>query len=185
MVLRVSNDMKFKNYKLQGFSLIEVVVFIGVFGIFFVSATTISLTTLRNSRIAQERMIANRVAQETMDFVQSIKETDWDAFSQIPSAAVTNGQVCSANIRLDCRINSGGIDNTVNMLHNCFYSTYTPGGIGFSCNKNISNVQYTPYITFQNTANQYQKNVTVTVSWIEMGKTNQISLVKQFTPYEK
>lgn len=64
-----------------GFSLIEVLVFITIISLFFISAVTITVFSLKNSKTQQYRILATRFAEEGMEWVKQEKEDDWQAFA--------------------------------------------------------------------------------------------------------
>jgi len=74
--------MKIKSYKKkQSFSLVEVLVFVSILGVFFIAATAITLTSLKDMQINEHKIIATRHAEELMEWLKNEKEADWSAFS--------------------------------------------------------------------------------------------------------
>jgi len=73
--------LKKKEYNLNsGFSLIEVLIFISILSIFFVAAISVSVTSLRNMKINEHKIIATRYSQELLDWIRAEREENWDAF---------------------------------------------------------------------------------------------------------
>ncbi len=66
--------------KKNGFSLVELLVFITIVGLFFVSAVTISVATLRNLKASEHRLIATRYSEELGEWLTEQKEFSWEAF---------------------------------------------------------------------------------------------------------
>lgn len=64
----------------KGFSLIEVLVFVTVLGIFFVAAISITTFNLRNMKIQEHRIIATRYAEEAIEWLKQEKEDGWIEF---------------------------------------------------------------------------------------------------------
>lgn len=63
-----------------GFSLVEVLVFVSVIGIFFVTAATISSFSLQVAKSNENKILATRYAEALMEWLRGEKEADWDAF---------------------------------------------------------------------------------------------------------
>lgn len=72
--------MKKKLKEGEGFSLIEVLVFITILGVFFVTAASITLISLRNMKINEHKIIASRYQDELLSWLRSEKEADWKKF---------------------------------------------------------------------------------------------------------
>ncbi|MFA6533002.1 MAG: type II secretion system protein [Patescibacteria group bacterium] len=66
--------------KFQGFSLVEVLVFISVLGLFFTAAMSVTTFNLRNMKIQEHKILATRYAEEGLEWVKDEKETDWSTF---------------------------------------------------------------------------------------------------------
>ena len=87
--------------KFTGFTLIEVLVFVTVLSLFFISAVTITTFSLRNLKIQEHKIIATRYAEESSEWVKQEKEDDWQVFAShngtnycLNSLSWTNG-LCS------------------------------------------------------------------------------------------
>ena len=87
--------------KFRGFTLIEVLVFVTVLSLFFISAVTITTFSLRNLKIQEHKIIATRYAEESSEWVKQEKEDDWQVFAShngtnycLNSLSWTNG-LCS------------------------------------------------------------------------------------------
>lgn len=65
----------------QGFSLIEVLVFITILSLIFISAAILGTVSIRNSKSTENKIIASRYGEELLDWLRSQKEIDWLAFT--------------------------------------------------------------------------------------------------------
>lgn len=65
----------------KGFSLVEVLVFVTVLAIFFVTALTITTFSLRNLKIQEHKILATRYAEEGLEWIKAEKEDDWQVFA--------------------------------------------------------------------------------------------------------
>ena len=74
---------------LVGFSLIEVLVFVTVLGLFFVAALTVTTFNLKNMKIQEHKILATRYAEEGIEWINQEKEDDWTVFIAHGSAGGT------------------------------------------------------------------------------------------------
>lgn len=65
----------------KSFSLIEVLVFVTIFSLFFVAAATVVVVSLRNMKTSEHKIIATRYAEELLEWLRSQKEIDWNVFN--------------------------------------------------------------------------------------------------------
>lgn len=65
----------------KGFSLVEVLVFVTILSLFFVTALTVTTFNLRNLKIQEHKILATRYAEEGMEWVKQEKEDDWQVFT--------------------------------------------------------------------------------------------------------
>ena len=65
----------------KGFSLIEVLVFVTVLGVFFVAAATVVTFLLSTMKASEHRIIATRYAEEAIEWIKTEKEEDWSVFA--------------------------------------------------------------------------------------------------------
>lgn len=73
--------LKKNKYNLNSaFSLIEVLIFISILSIFFVAAISVTVTSLRNMKINEHKIIATRYSQELLDWLRAEREEDWAVF---------------------------------------------------------------------------------------------------------
>lgn len=66
---------------INGFSLVEAMVFISILSVFFISSMTIVVFILRNMKTQQYKILATRFAEEGIEWVKQEKEDDWQLFS--------------------------------------------------------------------------------------------------------
>ena len=66
--------------KLSGFSLVEVLVFTAVLGLFFVAAMSVVTFNIKNMKIQEHKIIATRYAEEAVEWLKQEKEDDWSEF---------------------------------------------------------------------------------------------------------
>ncbi len=64
----------------KGFSLIEVLVFTVVLGLFFVAAMAVATFNIKNMKIQEHKILATRFAEEGIEWVKQEKEDDWSIF---------------------------------------------------------------------------------------------------------
>lgn len=75
----VDASMK-KNTTKYAFSLIEVLVFVTILALFFISAAAVVTASLRNMKLNEHKIIASHCAEELLEWFRGEKETDWDVF---------------------------------------------------------------------------------------------------------
>ncbi len=63
-----------------GFSLVEVLVFITILGLFFVAAISVTTFSLKNMKINEHKILAAHYAEEGIEWVRNEKENDWETF---------------------------------------------------------------------------------------------------------
>ncbi len=67
----------------NSFSLIEVLVFITVLSLVFITATAVTIFSLRAMIISQHKILATHYAEEALEWVKSEKEKDWVNFTKL------------------------------------------------------------------------------------------------------
>ena len=67
--------------KTDGFSLLEVVIFTGVFAIFFVTALSITTAFLRDMKFNEHKITGAHYASEVLEWIRSEAEVDWQSFA--------------------------------------------------------------------------------------------------------
>ena len=64
----------------EGFTFIEILVFVTIVSLLFVSLTSVVTSSLQRMKIVEERLYAQRYAEELLEWLRAEKETDWQAF---------------------------------------------------------------------------------------------------------
>ena len=139
----------------KSFTLIEVLIFVTILSLFFVTAAAVTITSLRNLKIQENKILATRYAQELLEWLRGEKEADWNNFT------------------------------TKNNTY-CFNSSPIPswGSAGNCSNYGLNNL-YKREVNLNPQGNPpYQVNVSITVSWQELGQIYQVPLNTVFTVWE-
>lgn len=126
----------------KGFSLIEVLVFTAVLGLFFVAAMSVTTYNLKNMKIQEHKILATRFAEEAVEWINQEKEDDWSTF-------VTRG---SSSGTIYC------LNNSLGWSSSSVCGSYGLGSI------------YKRELLIKNSGTPVsQVETTVTVSWQDMG----------------
>jgi type II secretory pathway pseudopilin PulG len=147
----------------KSFTLIEVLVFISIVALFFVTAAAVSVATLRNMIINEHKIVATRYAEELSEWLRSEKEADWNLF-------YTNVSACGLTAR--CFTSVAGSED----------QAWTN-----SCNPNCTLIDnlYSRTVDFTAVVGPPpQVNVTVKVSWQELGNTYTVPIKTGFSLFE-
>lgn len=88
-----------------GFSMIEVLVFVSILSLFFVTTAAITATSLKQMKISEHRIIASRYAEDLLEYLRGEKDEGWEEFV---AKANTNGLTYCFNnpISENTRLNS-------------------------------------------------------------------------------
>ena len=62
------------------FSLVEVLIFVSILSVFFVTAASMTITSIRNNEVNQHKILGTRYAEELLEWLRSEKEVDWKTF---------------------------------------------------------------------------------------------------------
>lgn len=89
--------MRNLNFKI-GFTLVEVLVFISIFSLFFIAASSISLIILSNLKTQEHKILAAKYAQDLLEWLKSEKEADWLNF--ISKSSLTGKEYCFASTNI-------------------------------------------------------------------------------------
>jgi len=140
--------------KFTGFTLIEVLVFVTVLSLFFISAVTITTFSLRNLKIQEHKIIATRYAEESSEWVKQEKEDDWQVFAS-----------------------HNGTNYCLNSLSwtNGLCSTYSLGTPGFFKRDLILSISGNPTDKI---------TTVLTVSWLEKGVNQNVILKSVYNLWE-
>lgn len=129
---------------IKGFSLMEVLVFITVLGLFFVAAMSVTTFNVKNMKIQEHKIIATRFAEEGTEWVRQEKEDDWSIF--ITQGSLAGKTYCINSLDWNTASSCGG--------------TYPLGSPGFFKRELL-------ITNFGSPVNQVE--ATITVSWQDMG----------------
>lgn len=142
----------------SGFSLVEVLVFISVLGLFFTAAMSVTTFNLQSMKIQEHKILATRFAEEGIEWVKDEKETDWSAFI-LHDTNGTGTTYCLNNL-----------DDDWGILGNCGES-YTLGSPPF----------FLRNLLIKNTGNPVERvDATITVSWKEGTNNKNIQIKSVF-----
>ncbi len=65
----------------QGFSLLEVLIFVSIISVFFIVAAAVATLSLRNVKSNENKILGVRYAEELLEWVRGEKEADWETFT--------------------------------------------------------------------------------------------------------
>ena len=147
--------------KNKGFTLMEVLIFVSIISLFFVTAAAITVASLRNLKTQERKILATRYAQELLEWLKGEKEADWNLFTTKASSSGT--EYCFNVSPINTWPTSGtcssyGLDNL--FKREASLTSQTLGGV----------IQ--------------QVNVSITIEWREADQTYQVPLNSVFTTWE-
>jgi len=64
----------------NGFSLVEVLVFVSILSIFFVFASAVTVSSLRDMKFNEHKIMATHYSEELVEWLRAEKEDDWNVF---------------------------------------------------------------------------------------------------------
>ncbi len=138
----------------KSFSLIEVLVFTAVLGLFFVAAISVATFNFKNMKIQEHKILATRYAEEAVEWVKQEKEDDWTEF-------ITHG--------------------TLSGRPYCFNSINWDSPSPPACDDYGLNNIYKRELLIKNSHNPVdQVDVTITVSWQDMGTNLSVQIKSVF-----
>lgn len=119
---RAHNEMKhYKNQK--AFSLIEVLIFVVVFSLFFVTAASVVTSTLRITKENQNKIKASHYLEELREWLRSEKETNWGGSIYVGSINSFTEQVSQSSPSTSFCFNSSPIGSwPASGTFNCGFS---------------------------------------------------------------
>lgn len=148
--------------KSKGFSLIEVLIFVSILELFFITAIAVTSASLRNMKINEHKIIAQKIGEELVEWLTTEKEVDWEAFQA-----------------------HSGIYCFNNQLQNTWELTTAPNA---SCEDYNGITGSAPQIYKRelviDSPSIDRTNITVSVSWLETNGENKIQLEKAFSVWE-
>lgn len=155
-----------KNTKSDGFSLVEVLVFVSVVALFFVTAALISSFSLRISKSNETKILGTRYAEELLEWLRGEKEADWEAFTDRITCYPT--VPCSENWCFD----ETPIANTDGWQTRASCQTY-----------DLQNT-FKRDLVLSTTSDPNQINVVINVSWLEGDSEVTIPIKTVFSRFE-
>ncbi len=69
-----------QRHQSQSFSLIEVIIFIGILSLFFVTGMVVVTASLRNMKVSEHKIVASQYVKQLMSWITVQKENDWVSF---------------------------------------------------------------------------------------------------------
>jgi prepilin-type N-terminal cleavage/methylation domain-containing protein len=145
----------------KGFSLIEVLVFVSILGMFFVIAIAVTISSLRNMKINEHKILATKYGEELLEWFRSQKEKDFQVFATYAGDSGTS--YCFNSLRISWP--GTGSCSTYNGLNP---PIYTRDAI----------------LTKSGSPTTTTVSVEITVSWQEIGNTYTVPINSVFYIYE-
>ncbi len=78
----------------RAFSLIEVLIFVTILSLVFVSAVAVTTYSLRVMTYNEHKILAEHYAEEGLELVKAEKETDWNIFTNLDTSGGTGTTYC-------------------------------------------------------------------------------------------
>lgn len=144
----------------NAFSLIEVLVFVTILALFFVTAAAVVTASLRNMKINEHKIIASHYAEELLEWFRGEKETDWNNFV---TSQITNFKQSDPYCFNDQEISWLSVS---------------------SCQNTFLDSLYKRKAWFVITETTQNVNVYINVSWQELGQTFTVPLRSTFSIWE-
>lgn len=126
----------------KSFSLVEVLVFTAVLGIFFAAVMSVTTFNLKNMKIQEHKILATRYAEEGIEWVNQEKEDDWTTF-------ITRGSAGGTTYCLN--------DSPLSWVSSSSCGSYGLGSI------------YKRELVIKNSGSPVQVEAVMTVYWQDMG----------------
>lgn len=79
---------------IKGFSLIEVLVFVTILSLVFVSVASVTTYILRATKFNEDKILATHFSEEGLEWIKSEKELDWNRFTSLDSSGGTGTTYC-------------------------------------------------------------------------------------------
>ncbi len=148
-----------KKYTL-GFSLIEILVFITILSLVFISAIALGTVSIRNSKNAENKILAAHYGEELLAWLRSQKDADWLTFIG-QSAAPPGVQYCFSDEPVSSWPSSGSCTSS-QLIKNLF--------------KRQATLIYDSSIQ--------RVNIDLTVDWNEGGNSYSLPIKGLFSQFE-
>lgn len=157
---------KFKFKK--GFTLIEVLVFVSILGLFFVMAAAVSIASVRFVKINEHKVLATKHAEDIVEWLRSEKESDWDTF-----VSKADGSVYCFNDPVT------DVNETIN-------DQAAGACAGYTGLTGVTPAIFKREVTLSRVGSPtYQVNVEVEVSWLESSTTYSVPVQTVFSVWEQ
>ncbi len=157
MELVLLRQINMSTKKKAGFSLIEVLLFIVLFSMVFLGITSAMVSSLRNTKASQRRILATYYASELKDWLKGQKEANFSNFPKSGTQCFNTSPIAAWGANGNCG------------------SSFTLG--------QGSDVVFKRYVSFTN-GTSTQVNVNILVEWNEGNVVNSIPLNTRFTSWE-
>ena len=175
---RQSISMLKKN--LQSFSLIEMMIFIVILSIFFIMAASVVTFTLRNMKFNESKIKATHYSNQLEEWLRTQKEIDW-------GGELCNGCVNPSNFTQSATGQGNSGDNYQTTY--CFNSTPISGwqDLGQCADYTLNSIFKREVVFTSQFISGYvnQINVSITISWKDLGDDRSISTNTVFTVLEQ
>lgn len=145
-----------KYMKQKAFTLIEVVIFVAILGLFFVAASAVSVATIRNMKANEHKILATRYAEELTEWLRSERNADWTTFIDSTHATQCGGS------------------------NKCFGSLDWSGECSSSCSSKIAGL-FTRTASLAVSIPDGKVDVSVNVAWSEPGGNFNVPIKTVFT----
>ncbi len=146
--------------KKSGFSLIEVLIFITVMSLFFVSAAAVVSVVVKNMKVNEHKILGTRFAQEAVEWLRSEKEVDWNSFSERAPSNGAPAEYCLNSLAW----NSMPCDYSLKTLYQRTVTLKSIESVG---------------------GYKYQVDVSVMVKWNEPGRAYSVPINTTFSIWEQ
>ena len=83
---QLNSNREIKKRFSYSFSLIEVIIFVSILGLFFIFAATVATSSLRDMQINEHKIIATHYAEQMLEWLKAKKMIDWDHISMSMSS---------------------------------------------------------------------------------------------------
>ena len=147
----------------NGFSLVEVLVFLTIISLVFIVGATVATVSIKNSISAENKILATRYAEELKEWLKGQKEADWQTFTAKDTSANGSGtKYCFTNEPVSAWPAAVACQQTDVVTGTIFQRQAT--------------------LTFDNIRNQV--DAAITVSWNEAGNSFSVPINTIFAPFE-
>lgn len=92
----------------KSFSLVEVLVFVSILSLFFITAVSVTTFSIRNLKIQEYRILATRYAEEAVEWVKQEKEDDWQLFATRDDSGGSGTAYCLNSLNWDNKTDCNG-----------------------------------------------------------------------------